>query len=309
MVAAVSCLTNARGRGTLCGMTQHSYPPPIAVIGALNLDVCGTPDAALLPRDSSPGRVTLSAGGVGHNIARQLRALHMPVELITTLGRDAAAELLSARCAAEGIGLAHAFRLPFASSSYLCLHDADGDMAYAVNDMAILERFTPERLAPLLPVINAAPLAVVDANLPAETLEALALAATTPLLLDPVSTVKAERARGVIGRFAAVKPNRREAEQLSGESDLKKSANWFLRQGVGAIFISLGADGLYFADARAQGVLPAPKAQAHTYTGAGDALAAGIALGMLLGLSVRATAASGLKAVTNYFESQGGILL
>ena len=41
----------------------------VVVIGAVNMDLSGTPAAALRSGDSNPGRVTLSAGGVGRNIA------------------------------------------------------------------------------------------------------------------------------------------------------------------------------------------------------------------------------------------------
>src|SRR5699024_10061658 len=46
----------------------------VAVVGGLNLDIYAIPDIPPQPRDSTPGRVLLSVGGVGHNIARHLAA-------------------------------------------------------------------------------------------------------------------------------------------------------------------------------------------------------------------------------------------
>ena len=51
----------------------------VAVIGAVNMDVGGRPFKALIPRDSNPGTVSLSPGGVGRNIAHNLRLLDVPV--------------------------------------------------------------------------------------------------------------------------------------------------------------------------------------------------------------------------------------
>ncbi len=285
------------------------FSAPVFVLGALNLDLYGAPIGALRPRDSAPGRVTVAAGGVGHNMARHLASFGVPVELVAPLGDDGAAALLRAQLSKEGIGLSHALSFSGPSCAYLCLHDEQGDMAAAVNDMALMDRFTPECLGALWPLLDGSPLVLADANLPEETLCALAERAKVPLFLDPVSGVKAGRARSVIGRFAAVKPNRLEAQSLSGEEDPARAAEWFLQEGVGRVFISLGAEGVYYASANERGRLPAVRVRQAHYTGAGDAMAAGIALGMLKGLDARGCAQSGMEAVVKHLICQGGTLL
>ena len=57
---------------------------PVFVIGAVNMDISGTPAAELRTGDSNPGRVTLSPGGVGRNIAENLRLLGRKVDLVAT---------------------------------------------------------------------------------------------------------------------------------------------------------------------------------------------------------------------------------
>ena len=42
--------------------------PYVCVVGAVNLDICGCPEKKLIFRDSNPGAVTLTPGGVGRNI-------------------------------------------------------------------------------------------------------------------------------------------------------------------------------------------------------------------------------------------------
>lgn len=282
---------------------------PVLVLGALNLDLCGMPAQALRLHDSNPGRVTLSPGGVGHNIALGLAGCGIAVELATVLGDDAAATLLAHCCAQAGIGLRHAARMAGASSTYLCLMDEAGDMLAAVNDMLLLDAYTPALAAQAMRAAGDVPLIVLDANLPRESIEAVAESAKAPLLLDPVSGFKFGRARRVIGRFAAIKPNWLEAAQMSGAATPREAAAWFLHAGVRQVFISLGGEGVYYADGAGQGQLAAPAMRVASASGAGDAMTSGIARGMLQGVAARDCAALGMEASTNHLLQQGGILL
>lgn len=282
---------------------------PVFVVGALNLDICGAPDKPLRFGDSNPGSISLSTGGVGHNIARHLAAGGTRVELISILGDDDIAEVLARRCLREGIGLRHMFRMPGASCGYLCIHDTDGELTAAVNAMAALDVLLPSKLEELRAQLCAAPLVVVDANLPQQSLRWLTECVQAPLLLDPVSGFKAERARACIGGFAAIKPNALEAEALSGEKDMDRAADWFLARGVRRIFISMGERGLLYADRGDRGLLAAPSMRVNNSNGAGDAQAAGIALGMLEGGSTRQCAQKGMEMATAHLRRQGGILI
>lgn len=289
-------------------------PAPVLVLGGINMDILGTPHEKLLLRDSNPGRVCLRPGGVGRNIAWGMRKLGLRVELITAVGNDAFGAVLLDSCAREGIGMAHALRTNAASGAYLCLHDADGDMLCAINQMEVVEKISPARLAPLLPALRRAPLIVLDANLPRDTLAYIAEQTEAPLLLDPVSAAKAPRALPILPRLAAIKPNRLEAEALSGidctsPDGLCRAASWFLSRGVRRVYLSLGAGGVYYADMHEHGQLPIFTRQAANKadvtgadttsadtTGAGDAMTAALAWGMLQGLSVHDCTRLGLAA-------------
>ena len=58
----------------------------IAVIGSVNMDIGGYSDRPLTAGDSNPGRVRMSLGGVGCNIARNLALLGVKVRFLTALG-------------------------------------------------------------------------------------------------------------------------------------------------------------------------------------------------------------------------------
>lgn len=281
----------------------------VFVIGALNLDMCGLPQDVLRMYDSNPGRITISAGGVAHNIAYHLAQAGIEVELVSLLGDDYAANILSRHCSAENIHLHHTARYPGPSSTYLCIHNEKGEMVAAINDMSLIDHLSPAFIEQRLPEMAGAPLIITDANLPKESLATLAHEAKAPLMLDPVSGFKALRAKDIIGRFAIVKPNALEAKELTGESDPAKAAEWLLEQNVKQVYISLGAEGVYYASRAEKGFLPATKMKTPSTTGAGDAMTAGIAIGYLQGKSPCRCAQSGIETVTRHLLKQGGRIL
>ena len=67
-----------------------------AVIGGLNADIWGRPSGPIILRDSNPGSVTLTPGGVGRNIAHDLCLLGLDVSLVSAVGVDSNGEFLCA---------------------------------------------------------------------------------------------------------------------------------------------------------------------------------------------------------------------
>ncbi|MGM9618615.1 MAG: PfkB family carbohydrate kinase [Oscillospiraceae bacterium] len=276
----------------------------IAVVGGVNYDIGAISHAPLISGDSNPGRVRTSLGGVGRNIAHNLRLMGMDVSLVTVFGDDRFGDTIREHAEGIGMDLSGSAVLPGEStSSYLYLAQPDGDMALAVSDMEIYRRMTPEFLESRLALINSAALCVVDANLPEESILYLAERCTVPILADPVSTVKAERLRRALGRLWCVKPNRMEAELLSGvairgEEDLPKAAKALLGTGLRRVCLSLSAAGCYFADASGEAVRLRPEKTDGMVnaTGCGDAMTAAIAASSVRGLSLSETAATALRA-------------
>ena len=280
-----------------------------AVVGAANIDIGGFPAGRLVPGDSNPGRVTLSAGGVGRNIACNLARLGVETHLVAALGDDAFAEIARADCARAGVdtGLCLSFK-GAASSAYLFIAGPDGDMHLAVNDMGICERLTPQALAERIDALNAMDAVVLDANLPAEALDYLARHIRVPLLADAVSAAKAPRLLGALDRLWAVKPNALEAEALTGmpvtdADSAARAARRLVDMGAARCFITLGSQGVCCADARQVLCLPGQPVRLRNATGAGDAFTAALAWGALRGLDLRSCAAAGLAASCVAVES------
>ena len=280
----------------------------VAVVGAVNMDVGGRPFAPLIARDSNPGAVSLSPGGVGRNIAHNLRLLGVPAVFLTALGEDAFAQELRRGCAGLGIDLSHALSVPGAGTSvYLYIAGSDGDMALAVSDMALARHISPAYLERTLDVLDNAALVVLDGNLEAESVAWLGENCRAPLFADPVSVHKAERFRAVLPKLHTFKPNRMEAELLTGERAPEAAAQALLNRGVRRVFLSLGADGVLAAEGTTRVRLPAVPGALVNTTGAGDAMTAALAAAYLEGRDLEQSARLALAAAASAVASEASV--
>ena len=171
----------------------------------------------------------------------------------------------------------------------------------AISDMSICDRITPAYLAANLPLLQNARVVVADANIPAESLAYLAQNCHAPLFVDPVSTAKASKLLPILSKIHTLKPNRLEAELLSGvkivsAADAEAAAKALLEKGVHRVFISMGAQGVYAADEHAQLWLQNLPGNMVNTTGCGDAFMAALVWAYLEDMDLRQTALAGLAA-------------
>ncbi len=271
------------------------------VVGGANTDVVGTPNAALVARDSNPGHVRTSAGGVARNIAENLSRLGVPTRLITAFGRDEAGAELAAACRVAGVDVSASVVddvLP--SARYLAIVDGAHDLYVAVNDMRVIELLTPEALDDQgrVDALTGADVVVADTNLSAATLTWLARHAAGRLVVDPVSFAKAGRLAGLLPALAAVTPSAAEAgvllgRDVTGLTDARVAAQDLVAAGVTSAFVTCGPEGVAWADASGSGTLPPPHIEVANTNGAGDAFAAGVAYAVLSGAGAEAAAQLG----------------
>ena len=308
-------ISNLMKKGYIAGkgyIVQNA--PYVVVAGGVNVDIGGQPvkGTPLVPHDSNPGAVETSLGGVGRNIAHNMALLGMDVP---AFGDDISAQKIAANCGELGIDISQSLVVPDGrTSTYLFINDEDGDMALAVSDMEIYSHITPQVLAQRQRFFNNSQVIVLDTNLPAESIAWLAENCTSaPIFADPVSTAKAEKLRPVLGKIHTLKPNRLEAELLSGvsitgEASLREAAEVLLSTGLRRVFISLGAGGVYAAGQDGSVCrLPAAPVKAVNTTGCGDAFMAAITWAYLQGTDLEETVRAGLAAAAIAMGSVGTI--
>lgn len=290
-------ISNLMKKGYIAGKGYVLRNPSYAaVVGGVNMDIGARSAAPLVARDSNPGKVQMSLGGVGRNIAHNLALLGADVRMLTAFGDDLYAQKIAASCGELGIDISQSLQVPGATTStYLFIAGDDGDMALAVSDMDIYEHITPTWLQSRHTLLDNAQVIVVDTNIPAESIRWLCENVKVPIFADPVSTAKAEKLRPVLGQLHTLKPNRIEAELLSGvaitdDKSLERAAKALLDTGLHRVFISLGGDGVYAADRNSAVRMPCFPAVMRNATGAGDSFMAALAWAYLEGNDLEHTA-------------------
>lgn len=304
-------ISNLMKKGYILGKGYvTSGPSYCTVIGGANIDIGGVPDTELVDRDSNPGRTILSLGGVGRNIAHNMRLLGLSVKLVTALGGDVYAEQITQNCEELGIEVQDSIRVSKENTStYLYIADENGDMRLALSDMRIYDHLTPEYVQNKLELINRGRMVVIDTNIPAQTIACICEKSRAPVFADPVSGKKAEKLFPVLDKLYAVTPNKREAEVLSGvtimyDADLEKAAEVILQKGVKNVFITLGEKGVYCANENEHFLLEGTSSAVASTTGAGDSFMAGLALGYTKRLGLREMAQLGIAAASITIESE-----
>lgn len=255
----------------------------IAGIGGANVDIHGQSLAPIIMRDSNPGRLHTSMGGVVRNVLDNCCRLGLPVKLASVVGDDDYGLMVRRSCQRLGIDDNCLFTLPGQhSSTYISVMDGAGDMLVAMSDMRILKSMDGRFVDDCLDMLNGADLVVCDGNLSPEAIAALAEKCQKPLYLDPVSTTWAQNLKPWLGAFDTIKPNRMEMEVLADmriqtEEELAEACHKVRGLGVRRVFVSLGAAGIYYQgpDGELQGKSHGFTAMTNA-TGAGDATMAGI---------------------------------
>ena len=282
-------ISNLLKKGHIAGKGYVTTQDPYVVLaGAANLDILGFTKDPLIPRDSNPGHIRMCPGGVSRNIAENLSRLGVRTELITAVGNGIAGKYILENCASEGISTRHSLILQDTTSSiYLALMDNDGDMALALSDMSISDNITKEYLRKKRDLFDSASVIVADTCLSAESLKYLLdITHKTITCIDPVSVTKGRKLIPMVGRIHTLKMNKLEAEALSGmeitdNDSLRRTGDYFLKKGTQRVYITLGAEGVFYCSADTHGFYAPPPIGVVNATGAGDAFMAGVVFASL----------------------------
>ncbi len=287
-------ITNLMKKGYILGkgyiVREDAY---VCVIGGSNMDIQGFPSSKLIYQDSNVGEVKISLGGVGRNIAENLVRMGAHTKLISVVGDDVYGQKILDEARQIGLDMQDSLILKGEpTSTYLSILDETMDMVLAISHMEIYLRMTVEFIKSKRHIIENASLCVVDTNIPEDVMTYLLTTfPNTVFFLDTVSSTKAKKVKDLIGHFHTVKPNKIEAEILTGvqiksDSDLAIAAKAFHDKGVKQVFISLGEDGVFYSDGTHMNHLKTPKVRIINATGAGDAFIAALALAHLKGYTI-----------------------
>ncbi len=256
----------------------------IVCIGGINLDRKLRPLARLLPGSSNPCEAQESPGGVARNVAENLARLGQPVALIGAVGSDLSGQMLLTQAEAAGIQTAAVLRLQgSASDSYTAVLTPEGTLDLGLAAMPLVERLTPWSLTPSRALRDGAALIVADGNLPSATVQALIAAGEQgpPLVLVAVSEAKMARLPQRLHGLHLLILNLGELTTVAADAASALAA--LHARGAVRVLVTRGAHGVWLSEVgQAPREIAAPPVEAIVdVTGAGDALAAGVCLGLV----------------------------
>ena len=291
-------ITNLMKKGQILGkgyiVKKENY---VTVIGGSNMDIQGFPNNPLVMYDSNPGKVDISMGGVGRNIAENLSRLNVNTKLISAIGNDLYGNTILSECKNLNIDVNDCLVSDeYSTSIYVSILNNSKDMQLAISHMDIIEKLDESFIHSKHKSIDDSKAIVIDTNLSNEAIDFITRTYShLPIFVDTVSTAKCLKIKDILDRFEGIKLNKYEAETLSGIKienldDVKKSCEFFINKGIKNVFITLGGDGVYCANTDKAVHIPGVKINIINATGAGDAFMSGIMYGFMNDLDLEETA-------------------
>ena len=288
---------------------NQNRKPRVIVAGGINLDLAGHTDGPAPPGTSTPGRVSLSPGGVARNIAENLANLGCSVELAGAVGEDVLSRFVLDTTAAAGVRVNAVHRDPSSTVGVYLSILAAGELERAIADTGATEKIDGTALRRMLAPFRDTDvsLLVIDTNLYPEALQAAldwAAEQNVAVLVEPVSVEKSLRLAGLLGRIDYITPNEAETRALLGVAEpLPEIRHWVVTRGARGAGLYRPDPGDTLDESRWELVVPAETVIAVNVNGAGDAFVAAFAAGIVTGRSLEESLRLGVRAGTLTVQS------
>ncbi len=215
-------------------------------VGAINVDICGFSYEKLLIKNSNPGSIKYSHGGVTRNIIENARRLGSNAKIISVVGDDNSGKEAVDYLDRIGVDTRGVKIVNERTSTYLAILDDKNDMYIALSDMSIIDHLKPRDMEEKKEFFDKAGIIVVDATLRYETIDYLLTSyPDKKIYLDPVSIGKIKAIKGLMHRFYGIKLNEYEAKYYTGLSRPKEMANFMYEKGIQEVVITFGSNGVY----------------------------------------------------------------
>jgi ribokinase len=278
--------------------------PKIAVVGSANTDMVIKAERIPAPGETVIGReFVMAPGGKGANQAVAAARLGAEVTFVARLGSDVFGDRAIAGYEQEGIDTTWIVRDPeTASGVALIFVDEAGENSIAVASGANA-RLAAEDVERAQDAIASADVLLVQLEVPLAALSRaieIAHSAGVRVILNPAPA--REVPASLLSRVSIATPNEHEIKVVVGKGDRVRSVAKMLDAGTQTVLVTLGAQGVLWAEKGQQVRIPAFRVQAVDTTAAGDAfngaLAYALASELAMQEAIRYASAAAAIAVT-----------
>jgi len=291
----------------------------VLVIGSAATDIKVHPSAPLVWDSSNFGAVRSSGGGVARNIAANLARLEVPTILLTAVSKDDSGRRLIRETRAYGVRCNHVRAVTGTrTSSIVSIIKDDGEPLATVSDFDVMHQLDSNYLWKHEPLFESADMIVIDTTLDAEamaTVFEIAERYHTRVCADPTMPVLAGRLCDYLSSLHMVAPNAAETTALCGLPDPAQTresaiaaARHLVTMGVNIAVVTLGEQGVAYADGSGGGFIRAMRTQVVDPTGAGDAFSAALIFGLLNDVPVDEAMRLGMTAAALTVQSEETVL-
>lgn len=297
------------------------------VIGGSNFDFICRVDTDIT--DNSTNGITYSGsirtclGGVGRNIADVLACLDCNPYFISVIGNDDLGRImLNTSSFMDKSAILSTAR----TAAYTAILDPAGHNQIEVGDMRIHGQISPEMVGKHVDKLREAPMIILDANCPQETIDyvlEVAVEAQIPVFYEPTDPEKALKAVQSPFPIKYASPNIHELRSMAGleskdsvvesEKELLQDclkAGQVLKSKFDMIIVTLGQYGVLFMDQKtATHYKVEPVKDVVSVSGAGDCFAGAFVAGKLKGMSQDEAVSAGLQVAGMSLQSANSVPL
>jgi ribokinase len=289
-------------------------PSSIVVVGSINLDLVCSGKRIPAPGETLKGdKFQTFHGGKGANQAVAVARLGYGVNMIGKVGDDDFGKRLRQGLRDAGVGVRGVSTAKGVSSGVALITVAAGGQNSITVIPGANDQLRPRDLEDCLPQLRSAGMILTQLEIPMDTVECLGAIARRfdiPFMLDPAPVPARPIPRKVLRNVTYLTPNETETAALCGiapgeltPANVATFAELLLNTGPANVIVKMGSQGAYIAAADGlRRMVPAFKVKAVDSTAAGDAFNAGLAVGLVRGMSlfeaVRYGSATGALSAT-----------